>query len=102
MNSFCISNSINSEPEVKYLDNNIPVARWKCLGKENNGENPEFSINCKAFGKLANFVAENFKIGHQVTLEGRLEMNLIERNGRKEKIPMIICSKTYFSSEIPF
>jgi single-strand DNA-binding protein len=67
-------------------------------------QNP--TIEVVAFGdpnreqNLAKEMKENFKQGDSVTIEGRLEMNTIERDGYKEKRARLVASRIYRMSAI--
>jgi len=44
---------------------------------------------------LATEIKENYKIGDRVTIEGRLEMTTMERDGYKEKRAKLVASRIY-------
>lgn len=103
MNSFCLQATISKAPEMRYLpDGKKQMCRWKVSAPEARKDSPDFEIVCTAWGDLAEAVLNKFKVGHQLTLEGRLQMNLIEKDGVKKKVPELICNKVHDAFEMPF
>jgi single-stranded DNA-binding protein len=103
MNSFVLQATVCKDPEMRYLpDGKKQMCRWKVEGKESRKDSPPFELVCSAYGDLADAVFNKFKVGHQLTLEGRLQMNLVETNGTKKKVPELICNRIHDSYEMPF
>ena len=53
------------------------------------------TIEVVGWGTLATEMKENFKQGDRVTIEGRLQMNTIEKDGYKEKRAQLVASRLY-------
>lgn len=103
MNSFVLQGTVSKDPEMRYLPNGEKqLCRWKVTAPDIRNDSPDFEIVCTAYGDLANAVFSQYKVGHQLTLEGKLQMNLIEKNGTKKKVPEVICNKVHSNFEMPF
>jgi single-strand DNA-binding protein len=99
MNSCILMAEIIKNPELRYTpDNQMAVADMFVqfappLGSRPEERNP--TIEVVGWGNLATEIKENYKQGDLVTIEGRLEMNTIERDGFKEKRARLVASKIY-------
>lgn len=75
INQVCISGNIGKKPEIKYFNSgncvvNFSVAIKEWAGKE-KGEQTLW-IDCKAWNKKAEFIAEYAKSGSFVAVSGQL------------------------------
>jgi single-strand DNA-binding protein len=68
------------------------------LGSRPDDQHP--TIEVVGWGNLATEIKENYKIGDRVTIEGRLEMNTIERDGYKEKRARLVANRLYHISAL--
>lgn len=90
---------IIKNPELRYTaDNQMAVADMFVqfappLGSRPDDRHP--TIEVVGWGNLATEMKENYKQGDRVTIEGRLEMNTIERDGFKEKRARLVASRLY-------
>lgn len=90
---------IIKNPELRYTaDNQMAVADMFVqfappLGSRPDDRHP--TIEVVGWGNLATEMKENYKQGDRVTIEGRLEMNTIERDGFKEKRARLVASRMY-------
>ncbi len=86
-------------PELRYTaDNQMAVADMFVQFAPPLGSRPEDThptIEVIGWGNLATEMKESFKQGDRVTIEGRLEMNTIERDGFKEKRAKLVASRIY-------
>ncbi len=90
---------IIKNPELRYTaDNQMAVADMFVqfappLGGRQDDPHP--TIEVVGWGNLATEMKENYKQGDRVTIEGRLEMNTIERDGYKEKRARLVASRLH-------
>ncbi len=96
---------IIKNPELRYTaDNQMAIADMFVQFAAPPGSTQSPTIEVVAFGdpnreqNLAKEMKENFKQGDSVTIEGRLEMNTIERDGYKEKRARLVASRLYHMS----
>ncbi|PSO49411.1 MAG: single-stranded DNA-binding protein [Cyanobacteria bacterium SW_9_44_58] len=88
MNSCVLMAQIANQPQLRYTqENQTPLTEMMVEFPSLRESDPPGSIKVVAWGdNLANQVSQNYQAGDQVVLEGRLRMNIIERQeGFKEK-----------------
>jgi single-strand DNA-binding protein len=99
MNSCILMAEIIKNPELRYTaDNQMAVADMFVQFSPPPGSRPEErhpTIEVVGWGNLATEIKENYKIGDRVTIEGRLEMTTMERDGYKEKRAKLVASRIY-------
>lgn len=99
MNSCILMAEIIKNPELRYTsDNQMAVTDMFVQFSPPPGSRPDErspTIEVVGWGKLATEIKENYKIGDRVTIEGRLEMITIERDGYKEKRAKLVASQIY-------
>jgi single-strand DNA-binding protein len=99
MNSCILMAEIIKNPELRYTaDNQMAVADMFVqfappLGSRPDDRHP--TIEVVGWGNLATEIKENYKQGDRVTIEGRLEMTTMERDGYKEKRAKLVASRIY-------
>jgi single-stranded DNA-binding protein len=83
-------------PELRYTqDNQTPYAQMLVEFSPNRAEANPANLRAVAWGNLASEVAQNYNEGDQVILEGRLSMQMIDREGFKEKRAELVISHLY-------
>jgi len=87
MNSCILMAQITSQPQLRYTqDNQTPLTEMMVEFPSLRETDPPSSLKVVAWRDLANEVSENYQPGDSVILEGRLRMNILERQeGFKEK-----------------
>jgi single-strand DNA-binding protein len=99
MNSCILMAEIIKNPELRYTsDNQMKIADMFVQFAppfSNRPDEQHPTIEVVAWGELATEMKENYKQGDRVTIEGRLEMNTIERDGYKEKRARLVASHLY-------
>lgn len=88
MNSCILMAQITNDPQLRYTqENQTPLTEMMVEFPALRENDPPASLRVVAWGdNLANEVSQNYHQGDQVILEGRLRMNIIERQeGFKEK-----------------
>ncbi len=102
MNSCILMAEIIKNPELRYTaDNQMAVADMFVQFAPPPGNRPDDqhpTIEVVGWGNLATEMKENYKQGDKVTIEGRLEMNTIERDGYKEKRARLVASRIHHMS----
>ena len=95
---------IIKNPELRYTaDNQMAVTDMFVqfappLGSRPDDQHP--TIEVVGWGNLATEMKENYHQGDRVTIEGRLEMNTIERDGYKEKRARLVASRIHLMSAV--
>lgn len=76
MNSVQLVGRFTRDPEVRYSDGGVSIARFSLAVdrrfKSENGPTADFP-NCVAFGKTAEFIKEYFRKGMRIGLQGRIQ-----------------------------
>lgn len=82
MNSFIGIGNLTKEPEIRYTNNNLKVATITIA--INRKEEADF-IDCVVFDKKADIIEQYLHKGNKVAVEGRLQTNMYEKDGKKYK-----------------
>jgi single-strand DNA-binding protein len=86
MNSFTLLAEIASEPELRYTpDNQNSIASFLVQFTGPRAEDAPSRLKVIGWNKLADEIMEKYHKGDLVAIEGRLNMNLIDRGSFKEK-----------------
>ena len=76
MNSVQLTGRLTRDPEVRYTDGGLSIARFTLAVnrrfKQENGPDADF-IRCIAFGKTAEFIEKYFSKGRKMDLNGRIQ-----------------------------
>ena len=64
--------------------------------KNNDGKYEADYINCTIWGSGAKIIAERFRKGSRICIEGRLQTRKYEKDGKKKDITEVIVSTFYF------
>jgi single-stranded DNA-binding protein len=87
--------TIITEPELRKTQDNMALTKmWIEIDNLQPNESP-YNLTAIAWGNLANEVKDNFAQNDRVILEGRLSMNLLDRQGYKEKVAELVISHIY-------
>ncbi len=76
---------------IGYTSINIAVDRYS---KDKNS-NADF-INCTAFGKTAELIAERFVKGQEILLEGNLKVDVFEKDDKREYKTSVLIERVEF------
>lgn len=93
MNSFIGIGNLTKEPEIRYTNNNLKVATITIA--INRKEEADF-IDCVAFDKKADIIEQYLHKGNKVAVEGRLQTNTYEKDGKKYKSMNILINNIEF------
>lgn len=88
---------IIQDPELRYTsDNQTPIAQMLVQFPGQRAEDPLMTLKVVGWGNFASEMKENYSIGDRVVIEGRLNMNTIDRpEGFKEKRAELTASRIY-------
>lgn len=100
MNKIELLGRLTKDPEIRYTQNNTPVASFSLavnrrFAKE--GEQQADFINIVAWNKTAEFCGKYFKKGSQIALVGRLQTRSYEDNVTKKYVTEVIAEEVYFA-----
>ena len=91
MNKFIGLGRLCADPELKYLESGTKVTNFRLAvqrdykNKETGKYDADF-INCTAFTKTAEFIANNIKKGNRIVVEGQLRTRSYEKEGEKRSV----------------
>lgn len=102
MNKVILMGRLTADPEMRYTQSNMGVARFSLAVdkrmKSQDGKRDADFFNIVAFDKSAEFVSKYFKKGQQVLVEGRLQNNnWTDKEGNKRISTEVIVEQTYFA-----
>ncbi len=97
MNSCVLMAEIISAPELRYTqDGQTAIAEMTVQFPALRAEDPMETLKVIGWGNLAQTIQEQFQVGEQVILEGRLNMNVLDRpEGFKEKKAELTVSRIH-------
>jgi single-strand DNA-binding protein len=93
LNSFVGIGNLTREPEIRYTNNNLKVAQITIA--INRKEEVDY-IDCVAFDKKADIIEQYLHKGNRVAVEGRLQTNSCEKDGKKIKTMNILINNIEF------
>lgn len=80
-----------SKSGIGYTSINVAVDRYS---KDKNS-NADF-INCTAFGKIAELIAERFSKGQEILIEGNLKVDVFEKDDKREYKTSVLIQRVEF------
>ena len=104
MNKTVLMGRLTKAPEVRYTQNNTPVAQFtlavnRRFVKEGEERQADF-INIVAWSKTAEFVSKYFNKGQQVGVIGRIQTRTWDdENGLKHYVTEVVAEEVYFAGE---
>ena len=101
MNKILLMGRLTKDPELRYTQGGTAVASFTLAVNRSfanqNGEREADFINCVAWQKAAEFVANYFKKGQQMVLEGRLQVRSYDdNNGQRRWVTEVVTEKVEF------
>jgi len=82
------------DPELKYTSGGKAYANFT-LAVQKTKDDAEF-IDCVAWEKTAETIAEYFRKGRKILLQGRLNVSSYEQNGEKRKSTKVVVNSFEF------
>lgn len=97
MNHCILMAEIIKDPELRFTsENQMAIAEMLIQFAGTRPEDPVNTLRVVAWGGLGQEVKDNYRLGDQVILEGRLQMNTIDRpEGFKEKRGELVLSRIH-------
>jgi single-strand DNA-binding protein len=100
LNRIVLIGRLTRDPELKYTQNNIPVANFALAVdrefKNSNGEKEVDFVDIIVWRKLAEIVANNLQKGRLVAVEGRLQVRSYEKDGQKRRVSEVVAERVQF------
>ena len=101
MNKVILMGRLTKDPEVRYTQQNVAVARYSLAVNKKfkrQGEPDADFINCITFGKSAEFAQKYLNKGKQIVITGRIQVRSWENeNGQKQWSTEVIVEEQYFA-----
>ena len=100
MNSVQLTGRLTRDPEVRYTDGGLTIARFTLAVnrrfKQEGGPDADF-IRCVAFGKTAEFIEKYFAQGRKMDLNGRIQTgSYTNQDGQKVYTTDIVVENVEF------
>lgn len=97
MNNVILMGRLTRDPELKYSQSGKAYCRFTvAINREFNREEADF-INCLAFGKTAETIAEWLGKGRRIALQGRIQTgNYENKNGDKVNTFEVVADRFEF------
>ena len=101
MNKIMLIGRLVKDPDLRYTQGGTAVANFTLAVNRRfanqSGEREADFINCQAWQKTAEFVANYFKKGQQMALEGRLQVRSYDGNdGQKRWVTEVVAEQIEF------
>ncbi len=102
MNKVILMGRLTADPEIRYTQSNLPVARFSLavnrIGKQQEGQPTADFFDMVAWRQTADFVGKYFKKGQQVLVEGYLRnSNWTDPQGQKHYRTEVTVDRAYFA-----
>ena len=94
MNIAILMGRLTRDPELKYTTGGKAYANFT-LAVQKTKDEAEF-IDCVAWEKTAENIAEYFGKGNRILIKGRLSVNSYEQNGEKRKFIRVLANTFEF------
>ena len=94
MNIVILMGRMTRDPELKYTTGGKAYANFT-LAVQKTRDEAEF-IDCVAWEKTAENIAEYFRKGNRILIQGRLSVNSYEQNGEKRKFIRVLANNFEF------
>jgi len=104
MNSIILMAEVLTEPELRYTPDNQNAIASFLVQFPSVREDQPYRIKVVGWNNLANQIMERkYQRGDRVLIDGRLRIDSVDRDGRKEKRTELVASKIHdLSSDIAF
>ena len=94
MNVVILMGRMTRDPELKYTSSGKAFANFT-LAVQKTRDEAEF-IDCVAWEKTAENIAEYFGKGNRILIQGRLSVSSYEQNGEKRKFTRVLANTFEF------
>lgn len=99
MNNITLFGRLTGEPELRSTDNGTKYAKFLLAVDRRTKEKTTDFIDCIAWSKLAEIIAQYVHKGNQLSLSGSLETSSYEKNGEKRKAYVVNIKEIDFVSQ---
>ena len=101
LNKVIIMGRITNDLEVRQTQSGITVLSFT-IALDNGKDKPAYFIDCVAWKKSAEFIAEYFDKGRLIAIEGKMSTRAWEdKQGNKRKTTEVIVDSASFTGERP-
>lgn len=98
MNKVILMGRLTKDVELRYTQNNTPVATFTlAVNRKMSKEKETDFINIVAWNKNAEFVSQYFKKGQQVLVSGRLQVRTWEDEKGKHTVYEVVAEENEFA-----
>ena len=94
MNLVVLSGRMARDPELRYTSGGKAYTNFT-LAVQKTKDEAEF-IDCVAWEKTAENIAEYFRKGNRILIQGRLSVSSYEQNGEKRKFTRVLANTFEF------
>lgn len=94
MNIAILMGRLTRDPELKYITGGKAYANFT-LAVQKTKDEAEF-IDCVAWEKTAENIAEYFRKGNRILIQGHLNVSSYEQNGEKRKFTRVLANTFEF------
>lgn len=95
LNRIILIGRLTKDPELKYTQSGLAVTSFSIAvdrrQKDQNGEKQTDFFRCKAWRQTAEFVSNYATKGRLVGLDGRIEIDEVEKDGARKTFVNIVC-----------
>ncbi len=95
MNSCVLMAEVITNPELRKTPDDVDVANMMVVIPGLRDDDPSSQIRVVGWRNVGVEMSQNYQLGDRIILEGRLAMNLVERNGYKQKSAELVVSRIY-------
>ena len=97
MNSVALTGRMVRDPEIRYTDGGVSIARFTVAVNRRKKDDPADFIGCIAFGKTAEILEKFFHKGMRIGLNGRIQTgSYTNKEGKKVYTTDIIAEQVEF------
>ncbi len=100
MNNCILMVQIIQEPQLRYTSDNLAIAEMLVEFPSYRESDPPGHLKVIGWGNFAQELHSNYRVGDRVVIEGRLNMNTVERpEGFKEKRAELVAQRIHSLGE---
>lgn len=96
MNHVVLIGRLTKEPELRFTQNGSPHCTFTLAVDRISGKDTEKTadfINCQVWGSQAENFAKYMDRGRQVAVEGRIQVDSMERDGQRSWYTKVVCQR---------
>lgn len=99
MNKVILMGRLTSDPEIRYTQNKLAVARYTlAVDRKGHTENTADFIRCVAFDHAAEFAEKYFKQGTKIIITGHIQTgSYTNKDGQKVYITEVVTEEQEFA-----